>query len=101
MTGADGLWVGLPLLTRMGDAFGSRAAAMMVLTLGLPELVVDDYDAYEELAVALAQDRPRLAALRRRLEANRLTSPLFDTDHYVRGLEAIYRRLWDRRAGAN
>lgn len=99
MTAADGLWVGLPILTRLGDAFGSRAAGMMMRTLGVPELVVDDLDAYEERAVALAHDRPRLAELRRRLEANRLTSPLFDTEHYVRGLEAIYRRLWDRRTG--
>jgi len=97
MTGADGLWVGLPLLTRMGDAFGSRAAAMMLLLLGLPELVVNDLDAYEDVAVALAQDRDRLADIRRRLNANRLTSPLFDTDHYARGLEAIYRRLWNAR----
>lgn len=100
MTAADGLWVGLPILTRLGDAFGSRAAGMMMRTLGLPELVVDDLDAYEALAVALANDRPRLAAIRRRLDASRLTSPLFDTEHYVRGLEAIYRRLWHRRTGA-
>ena len=97
MTAADGLWVGLPVVTRLGDAFASRAAGMMVRTLGLPELAVDDFDGYEELAVALAHDPARLAELRRRLETNRLTSPLFDTAHYVRGLEAIYRRLWDAR----
>ncbi|HEX9461008.1 MAG TPA: tetratricopeptide repeat protein [Alphaproteobacteria bacterium] len=97
MTAADGLWMGLPLLTQIGDAFGGRAAAMMLRVLGLPELVVDSLDAYEELAVVLAHDRARLADVRRRLEANRLTSPLFDTAHYVRGLEGIYERLWAAR----
>ena len=99
MTAADGLWMGLPLLTILGDAFGSRAAGMMLQVLDLPELVAGSLDQYEELAVALAQDPARLAGLRRRLGASRHTSPLFDTTHYVRGLEAIYERLWARRSG--
>lgn len=101
MTGADGLWVGLPMLTRQGDALASRAGAMMLQLLDLPELVTTDVKAYEDEAVALAHNPQRLVGLRQRLLANRVTSPLFDAEHYVRGLEAIYQRLWEARvAGA-
>ena len=41
--------------------------------------MVADWDAYEELAVALATDAPRLRELQRRLSTARSTAPLFDT----------------------
>jgi hypothetical protein len=39
---------------------------------------------YEELAVALGTDHARREGLRARLKAGRLSSPLFDTDTWVR-----------------
>lgn len=50
---------------------------------------------YEELAVALGSDHGRREALRARLKAGRLSSPLFDTDGWVRDLERVYFRMWD------
>ena len=42
----------------------------------------------EELIVALAQDRSRLAGLKAKLAENRRTYPLFDTQAYARHFEA-------------
>jgi protein O-GlcNAc transferase len=53
-------------------------------------------DAYETLAVSLATDARRLGEIKRRLQQNRLTSPLFATVLTTRYLEAAYRQIHDR-----
>ena len=40
-TAADALWVGLPVLTCMGERFAGRVAASLLHAVGLPELVTD------------------------------------------------------------
>lgn len=57
--------------------------------------VVSSQAEYEERAVLLGSNRPLREALRARLESSRLTSPLFDTEGWVRNLERVYFRMWD------
>jgi predicted O-linked N-acetylglucosamine transferase (SPINDLY family) len=61
--------------------------------IGLPELVTGSLEAYEELAVALANDPDRLDRVRRQLAQNRTTAPLFDTARSTRHLETAYARI--------
>jgi len=89
------LWMGLPVLTCRGDTFHGRGATSLLLTIGLPELVTPSLSAYEALAMRLATDPALLGTLRRRLEQNRDTTPLFDMARYTRRLEAAYFRMWD------
>ena len=99
-TASDALWAGLPLLTCRGKQFDGRVAASLLKTMGLGELIAPDLNAYEALARALASDAARLADLRARLAKNRLTSPLFDTDGFRKGIEAVYSRMVEiSRAG--
>jgi predicted O-linked N-acetylglucosamine transferase (SPINDLY family) len=95
-TTSDALWAGLPVLTCPGESFAARVAGSLVRTAGLPELVVPDLDAYEALALALAQDPARLAALKQRLATEGRSSPLFDTDRFRRHLESAYEIMWAR-----
>ena len=94
-TGSDALWVGLPLLTCRGDSFAGRVAASLLVAVGLPELVTDNFEEYEALALRLAKDPPLLRSFRQRLNQNRLTYPLFDTDRYRRHLEAAFTNMWE------
>ena len=93
-TGAsDALWAGLPLLTCPGATFITRVAASVLHAVGLPELAVANLEDYKKLAVHLAQDTNALASLRGKLERQRLTQPLFDTQRFVRNLEDAYGRM--------
>ncbi|MCP1913437.1 MULTISPECIES: tetratricopeptide repeat protein [Bradyrhizobium] len=99
-TASDALWAGLPVLTILGDTFASRVAASLLHAVGLPELIAESPEAYERMAVDLATDPSRLAALSTRLAANRLTAPLFDTKRFTRHIEAAYTTMYARhRAG--
>ena len=95
-TASDALWAGLPVLTRMGETFASRVGASLLKAVNLPELITATEAEYEELAVDLARDGERLQALRRKLEQNRLTAPLFDTVAYARHLESAYSAMFER-----
>jgi len=95
-TASDALWAGLPLLTCPGESFASRVAASLVNAVGVPELVTGSLAKYEELAVALAADRPRLAAIAERVRQGRLTAPLFDTELFARGLEKGFELIFQR-----
>lgn len=92
-TASDALWMGLPVLTCSGRSFASRMAGSLLSAIGAPELITHTLDEYENLAVSLAADRPRMLGLRQRVEANRLTHPLFDTPLIVRHIEAAYRSV--------
>ena len=97
-TGSDALWAGCPLVTCAGATFASRVAGSLLINAGLPELVTESFDAFEQLAITLARDPARLAALRARLQANRDTCILFDTPRFVRDFENAMLHAWSARA---
>ena len=87
-TAADALLAGLPVLTQRGGTFAGRVGASMAIHAGVPELVTESAKDYETLALVLARDPARLAALREKLA--RREGQLFDSLGFVRGLEAAY-----------
>ena len=95
-TTSDALWAGLPVLTCLGNTFASRVAASLLTAIGLPELITHNHADYESLALELATDPERLAALQMKLEANRTTQPLFDTARFTRDIEKAYLMMHER-----
>ena len=96
-TASDALWAGLPVLTRIGETFAGRVAASLLTAIELPELIARSWDEYERHAVELATDPGKLAGLREKLERNRLTTSLFDTETFTRNLESAYQAMHARR----
>lgn len=100
VTTVDALWVGLPVVSLAGASPAARLGATLLPAAGVPELVVGTVDDYVALALALARDPDRRAALRARLIAGRDNAPLFDIDRQTRYLETAYEMMWrDHRAG--
>lgn len=99
-TASDALWAGLPVITCPGTAFAARVAASVLTAAGLPELIAADRHDYERLAITLATQPARLAAVKTRLAAARHDAALFDTPAFARSLERLYERMYQRaRAG--
>jgi protein O-GlcNAc transferase len=96
-TASDALWAGLPVLTCLGTTFAGRVAASLLHAVGLPELVTHSLAEYETLALRVAADPNLLAGLTRKLERQRDTFPLFDTDRFRRHVEAAYITMWERQ----
>jgi protein O-GlcNAc transferase len=92
-TTSDALWAGVPVVTLQGGHYASRVAASVLTAVGLPELVTHTLTEYEQLCVRLASHSDELNAVRKKLDKNRLTSPLFDTPRFVRDLENVYKEM--------
>lgn len=93
-TCSDALWVGLPLVTLLGETFPARVAAGLLRTMDLPELVAETPGDYVRKVVDIALHPERLKALREKIKRNRETLPLFDTARFTRDLEKLYLRMW-------
>uniref|UniRef100_A0A2N9HWY8 protein O-GlcNAc transferase n=1 Tax=Fagus sylvatica TaxID=28930 RepID=A0A2N9HWY8_FAGSY len=95
-TGTDILWAGLPMVTLPLEKMATRVAGSLCLATGLgEEMIVSSMKEYEEKAVSLALNRPKLQALTNKLKAVRMTCPLFDTKRWVRNLERAYFKMWN------
>jgi predicted O-linked N-acetylglucosamine transferase (SPINDLY family) len=95
-TASDALWMGLPVLTQIGETFAGRVAASLLTAIRLPELITSTPQAYENLAIELATNPEKLASIKRKLANNRLTTPLFDTQTFTRHIEAAYTAMYER-----
>ena len=92
----DGLWAGVPLVTCPAQTPVSRNGCMLANALGIPEMVADSLDAYEELAVALAADPERHRALCDKVRKHAPTHPLFDQKRFAQHLESAIDLMWER-----
>jgi len=99
-TSADALWAGLPLVAKQGQGFAARVAASLLNAIGLPELVAKSTEDYERLALELAENPQKLAALKATLQKLKERAPLFDSESFTRHIENAYRQAYEHyRAG--
>ena len=86
-TASDGLWVGLPFLTLVGDTFASRVGASMLKAIGLPELITyseNEYKKFPHMINGVPSEYSRMTGL-----SLRLTFPL-ELTNFVPLLIIVY-----------
>jgi predicted O-linked N-acetylglucosamine transferase (SPINDLY family) len=93
-TSLDSYWMGVPVITLVGQTSCGRAGLSQLTNLGLTQLVAQSEAEFVSIARDLAADLPRLAELRRTLRARMEASPLMDAKSFARGIEAAYRHIW-------
>ena len=95
-TASIALRSGLPLLTCPGESFASRIGASLLEACDMPELITDDFQAYEDLAVRIGLDFSLHARLKKKLLAHVSRSRLFDNLEFTRSLESGFRSAYSR-----
>lgn len=96
-TASDAVWAGVPMVTLCGRQFAARVAASILKAADMDELVTETLEEYAQLALDLATSPDRLRGLRAKLNAGRLTSPLFNSEGYTRDFEALLEVAHARR----
>ena len=95
----EALWMGVPVVTLLGDTAISRWTASMLSKVGLDDLIAETPEEYVEIAVGLASDQARLSDLRQTLRDRLVRSAICNTTrapHYFeRALRAVWRK-WCR-----
>jgi predicted O-linked N-acetylglucosamine transferase (SPINDLY family) len=93
-TSLDSYWMGVPVVTLVGDTIVGRAGLCQLVNLDLPECIASTPGQYVQIAAGLAGDLPRLARLRGSLRPRMEASPLMDASRFARDIEAAYRAMW-------
>lgn len=86
--------MGVPVVTLAGSGHAARVGVSLLRSVGLPELIGADEDAYVQIAAGLATDPARLGATRAGLRARLAASPLCDAHGFVYRWEAALRMMW-------
>lgn len=96
-TCSDALFMGLPVMTCVGDTFAARVAGSLLHAAGFPELVTYDLATYERKALQLANDQTELQNIKTHLTAGKHDSRLFDTAQFTKSLERCYLAMFDQK----
>ena len=86
-------------MTLAGNGCAARTGVSLLTAVRLPELIAQTPDEYVEIAVRLASDLPRLAALRAGLRERMRQSSLCDGPRLARAVEVAYRDMWREWCG--
>ena len=81
------LWGGLPVLTKIGQSFMARVSASLLSSIGLSELITYSESEYEEKALHISQNPDELIRLKSKLNKQKETSTLFNSELFTRDLE--------------
>ncbi|MDQ6973208.1 MAG: tetratricopeptide repeat protein [Mariprofundaceae bacterium] len=92
-TTCEALYMGVPVVSRNGQAHASRVGASLLSRTGLDELVADSSQAFADICIALAADAGRRAGLRAQA-AEQSRRALCDGPALIAELEDAYRRIW-------
>ena len=95
-TASDALFMGVPLVTLMGETFASRVAASILKAVDHPELVAQTMSEYESIALRLARNPEQCRALKISLLETVPKSQLYDTARFTQDYEAILENLMKR-----
>ena len=97
----DVLWMGLPIVSMVGESFKSRMGVGLLAYLGRTEWLAETAEDYVRIATGLAADAQALNALRQGLRAEVEASALMREDifnhHFAEGLRVMWLQ-WLARA---
>ncbi|MBW4418415.1 MAG: O-linked N-acetylglucosamine transferase, SPINDLY family protein [Myxacorys californica WJT36-NPBG1] len=94
-TTLETLWMGIPLVTRVGEQFAARNSYTMMVNAGISEGIAWSNEEYVEWGVRLGKE----AALRQKIHwdlmRSRQTAPLWNAKQFTRDMETAYQQMWE------
>lgn len=95
-TTCEALWMGVPVITALGERFCNRHSASHLRNAGFGDLVVERPEDMPALAARLGSDIPALAALRARLRPAMAASPLCDAPRFAANFTRALHQMLDQ-----
>ena len=99
-TTCDALWMGVPVITLIGDRMASRMAASILDAIGHPEWIAHSEAEYIDKVVALANNAREREQLRFAQRERMAASPLCDAKNLAKEMENAYLemfQLWQKK----
>ncbi|MGL5081919.1 MAG: O-linked N-acetylglucosamine transferase, SPINDLY family protein [Microcoleaceae cyanobacterium] len=93
-TTMETLWMGIPLVTRVGQQFASRNSYTMMVNAGITEGIAWTDEEYIEWGIRLGRDENLRQQISWKLKKSRQTAPLWNGKQFTREMENAYQQMW-------
>lgn len=93
-TSLDSFWMGVPVITLVGQTVVGRAGLSQSRNLKLEELIAHSPQEFVQTAVTLSEKLDHLSTLRATLRERLTASCLMDGKRFAAGIETAYRWMW-------
>lgn len=93
-TTLETLWMGIPLVTRVGEQFAARNSYTMMMNAGITEGIAWSDEEYVEWGVKLGKDENLRKEIVWKLRKSRQTSPLWNGKKFALEMEKAYLHMW-------
>lgn len=92
-TTMETLWVGIPVVTRVGQTFSSRNSYTMMVNAGITEGIAWSDEEYVEWGVKLGRDLKLRQQISWKLMRSRQVAPLWNSRDFTRDMERAYHTM--------
>ncbi len=96
-TTCESLWMGVPVVTLIGDRSVSRMGASLLSVVGCSPWIAQTPQDYVTIAIQLAQNLSSLTSIRAGLRERLKQSALLDEVRFTRNVEKWYRQMWNNQ----
>ncbi len=93
-TTLETLWMGIPMVTQVGQQFAARNSYTFMLNAGITEGIAWSEQEYVEWGVKLGLDRELRMQVREKLRLGRQTAPVWNAKQFTLDMEQAYREMW-------
>ena len=93
-TTCDALWMGVPVISQVGQHHASRVGLSILSQVGLGSLAAASSEEYVAKATALAGNPEDLEKIRASMRPRMMASPLCHAKTFAQTVESAYRRMW-------
>ena len=76
-----------------GNSFASRVAASILSSINMSELITENINDYENLAIELGNNKFKLNEIKKNMIRNVKKSNFFNSEIFTKDLESIYKDL--------
>ena len=94
-TTMETLWMGIPMVTQVGEQFAARNSYTMMMNVGVTEGIAHNVEEYIDWGVRFGSDESLRRDVAWKLRQSRQTSPLWDGRQFAREMENAYRQMWE------
>jgi predicted O-linked N-acetylglucosamine transferase (SPINDLY family) len=95
-TTMETLWMGIPIVTRVGEQFAARNSYTMMMNAGITEGIAWTDEEYVEWGIKLGKDENLRQQIAWKLRKNRQTAPLWNAKQFTREMENAYEQMWQK-----
>jgi predicted O-linked N-acetylglucosamine transferase (SPINDLY family) len=93
-TTMETLWMGIPMVTQVGQQFAARNSYGMMMNVGVTEGIAWTEEEYIKWGIRMGKESALRQQVSWKLKQSRLTAPLWDGKQFVHEMERAYEQMW-------